>query len=331
MTRHPQTSAAKTQQYPINQAPFTALYSLHFSPQEREQAALLAYTYSPRVAVDPAGWIWVAELTPGQASQLAQQLQLAAGSAPSRSSAQLAALGATYQGYQQVTDELEFIARVPLEHLGILGFTQTLLHRLQLFGLVYLGDLHRHQLSQRQLEAQFGPEGLRLYQIAHGQQTQPIQIYQEAEVLQEQLAIEPPAHDPGECRAGLQQLAQTLSQRLNHRRVWRIGIRAVTSRGVLSSQRLLGQATAEAAVLERAAWSLLQVLALEGAEIEALSLQLGSLERPRTHQTSLWGETRRSQIDQAIQQVHRHYPGALVRLETHPARFREEGLVRVPL
>jgi hypothetical protein len=319
------------QEYPAIQASFTALWTHHLPYRECESAAQLAYTYSPQVEIDPTGWLWVGRLNPVQASQLAQRLQLAAGTAPSRSSAQLAAVSMPAGGCHQVDNELYLVAQTPLATLQPLGFAPALLERLRLFGLVYLGDLHRHHLSQRQLEAQFGSEGLRLYQIAHGQQTQPVQMYQEAEVLEEQLALEQSARDPGECQAGLHLLAQSLSQRLFDRRTWRIGVQVTTSQGVLHSQKILSQATGEAAMLERAAWRLLQELVPEGAEIEALGLQLGSLERPRAHQNSLWGETRRSQVAQAIQQVHRHYPGALVRLETRPARFREEGLIRIPL
>lgn len=296
-----------------------------------EEAARLAYTYSPRVELDPAGWLWVAGLTPMQVNQLAQQLQLAAGSAPSRSSAQLAALGTPAGNGHLVENELHLVAQTPLEALQNLDFAPTLLERLRLFGLVYLGDLHRHNLSQRQLEAQFGREGRRLYQIVHGQQTQPVQVYREAEVLEGHCILEQPARDPGECQSSLAQLAQQLAQRLQNRRAWRVGLQVHTPQGLRYRYRLLGQASSEAGVLERVARRLLQELALEGSEIEALTLRLGQLERPPGSQTLLWGGQQRSQLHQAIQQIERHYPGALLRLEMRPARFREEGLVRIAL
>lgn len=54
-----------------------------------------------------------------------------------------------------------------------------MVERLHLFGIDHLADLHRLNLTQKQLEAQFKAEGKRLYQVAHGAFTQPVQRFKE--------------------------------------------------------------------------------------------------------------------------------------------------------
>ncbi len=78
-----------------------------------------------------------------------------------------------------VANETAFIAQVPVGYLLGLNFSEEMVERLHLFGIDHLADLHRLNLTQKQLEAQFKAEGKRLYQVAHGAFTQPVQRFKE--------------------------------------------------------------------------------------------------------------------------------------------------------
>jgi len=291
-----------------------------------------AYGFSPWVEPVQVGLMFLGGLSSREAHNLAQATHTRAGQAQSRSTAQLAALIAPEGSVRLVSNETAFIAQVPVGYLLWLGFSKALVERLRLFGVDHLADLHRLSLTKKQLEAQFKSEGKRLYQIAHGQFTEPIQRFREPPVARARWEFEEPVVQPHQFMPVLHLLVAHAAMELGQKVCWTVtvAIQYCTHRRL--HRRVLGAATNKPKqllhVAELTFWDAHQ----GGAEIEALEVTLGRIVLSQAQQQDLFGAFGRHPVQDALERVDSRFNGGIGRMELKKvSRFREEGWGFVPL
>jgi DNA polymerase-4/protein ImuB len=105
------------------------------------------------------------------------------------------------------------------------------LRRLELFGLRTIGDLAALPLGA--LQAQFGPEGRRLWELAHGLDREPLRPRRHEESASERLTFSEPAVSTEALLVAGRQLLGRLFRRpgLHHRAVRQMRLRAALSDG----------------------------------------------------------------------------------------------------
>ncbi len=297
-----------------------------------DSAVATAYSLSPWVESERLGLVLVGGLGPGEAHDLARATQTRAGQAKSRSTAQLAALTAHEGGARLVPSETAFIAQVPVGYLLGLGFSQDLIERLRLFGVDHLADIHRLGLTQNQLEAQFNSEGRRLYQVAHGQFTQPVQRFQEPQVARARWEFEEPVTEPYQFLPVLHLLVAQAATELGSKVCWTVTVAVEyrVSRGL--GRRVLGAASGSPQKLLHVAEAVFRDAHTPGAEIEALEVTLGRIVLPTARQQDLFGVFERPPVWDALKRVDARYNGGIGRMVFKAFhRFREEGWSFKPL
>jgi len=124
--------------------------------------------------------------------------------------------------------EREFLA--PLD-VSLLPASPKVLRRLDLYGLRMMADLAALPLGA--VQAQFGPEGRRLWELAHGLDWEPLRPRRREESVSERLAFSEPAVSTEALSvAGRQLLGRLFRQpALRHRAVRQMRLRAALSDG----------------------------------------------------------------------------------------------------
>jgi DNA polymerase-4/protein ImuB len=203
-----------------------------------------------------------------------------------------------------------FLAGCPVE---VLPVPLEMRRRLERFGLYHLRDLARLPLGK--LQAQFGPDGKRAWDLANGIDNAPFRPLGHVERVVERLSLPSPSVQVETLLLGLRQLTERVYARkevrgrgarqarlqllLEERRSWE---RTVTLKGTVS----------EPERLERALRYRLAGLALEGA-VEEIVLELIGLTDIYARQEQLFeldARLRRGQrraIDEAARQLKQRY------------------------
>jgi nucleotidyltransferase/DNA polymerase involved in DNA repair len=297
-----------------------------------DSAVATAYSFSPWVEPVQTGLLFVGGLNASEAELLAHQTSARVGLAQSRGTAQLAALTASENHARAVRSETEFLAQVPTRYLLGMGLDPKIVERLQLFGIDHLADIHRLNLTQKQLEAQFKAEGKRLYQIAHGLLTAPVQRFKEPLLINERWEFETPAVEPFEFLPCLQLLTFNAAAELANKVCWTVTITLKYKTQQRLKRRVMGAPTNKPQALTNVAELTLWDAHLGGEAIAALELSLGRIVAPTAWQQSLFGVFERPTVQDAIERVDGRFNGGIGRMSLRcGSRFREESWRFIPL
>jgi nucleotidyltransferase/DNA polymerase involved in DNA repair len=205
--------------------------------------------------------------------------------------------------------EREFLA--PLD-ISLLPCSPNTLRRLEFFGLRAIGDLAALPLGA--VQAQFGPEGRRLWELAHGLDREPLRPRRHEESVSERLTFPEPAVSTEALLVGGRQLLGRLFRQpaLRHRAVRRMRLRAALTNGPASP---VGRRSWERTVTFREATSdrdqMLYVLrctleaSLPSRPVEEMEVTLSDLTGETGKQEGLFVAKgrRRTQLEEALRQL----------------------------
>lgn len=267
--------------------------------------------YSDRVEGQVPGTVYLKVSAPA-ARDLAAALHAPVGLGESLEVARLAALRARPGQLREVAggaSEKTFVALTPTAHLEALGLSPAHLERLAFLGVRGLADLMRWSAAQR--EGFLGVDvGRRLNRFLRGERTVAVQRYLPGRVVEAQVALDRPLHEPGEAQAALAQLLPPVLTALGGRAAAYLTVHAETLGGRLGATRKLKGAPDPAGLLRVAGLALNDTGALAlGAE--ALTVQLSGLQQPG-RMVGLWASL--AELD-VTRDVLDRFPEALVRVE----------------
>lgn len=265
---------------------------------------------------------------------LAIRLHARMGQGENRSASQLAAIRAAEGNVIQLRPRrwAAFLRRFDVAHLTELDFAEEMLEQLRLFGYTTLGDILH--LTERQLGAQFGPDGKRLFEMVHPGTDGRISLYAPAPSIEEWHDFEDPvALEPGILEPVLQDCIDRAAKDLGAYRSQRIqlGLQLVHESEPRWEGRILSIPRNRPGTLFRLTAPLLQDLLLKlygltsGETVAGIGIRFESLRHPSIQQGALFDE--RPAVQGAVRGVHRRYPGS-VRQATvkHHALFEEDEI-----
>jgi nucleotidyltransferase/DNA polymerase involved in DNA repair len=237
-------------------------------------------------------------LAVGDGVGLAASVGIAEGKFPAWAAAAVSAPGEVTA--VPLGQERKFLA--PLD-VSLLPASAETLRRLDLYGLRTMADLAA--LSLGPVQAQFGGEGKRLWELARGVDREPLRPRQPDEVLSERIGfLAPPVAIEALVVAG-RQLLSRLHPRLRQRAARRLRLRAALSDG-RSWERAVTfrEATADREQMLFILKSVLRATPPPGP-VEELVLELSGLTQEVAKQAGLFPEKgrRRRQLVEAVRQL----------------------------
>ncbi|HUG15293.1 MAG TPA: DNA polymerase Y family protein [Thermomicrobiales bacterium] len=201
-----------------------------------------------------------------------------------------------------------FLARCPVDLLPVPVETK---RRLERFGLYTLGDIAR--LPAGKTQAQFGPEGRRIWELANGNDREPFRSIQHEERVLECLPLPSPAVQIETVLMGVWQLTRRIYARPDVRGR---GARQARLQLLLEGQRswertiALKGTVGDAESLSTTLRYRLAGLTLDGA-VEEITLELSGLTNVYARQEELFGVSlrRRQQqrVSEAVKQLKQRY------------------------
>lgn len=236
-------------------------------------------------------------------------------------------------------EERGFFARASVRHLRAFEFEQEMIERLEMFGLVTVARVAA--LTCRHLTAQFGPSGRALFDLLHDHESAPpVPLYQPPPVISTSYAFEAPACEPRELIPALDALVTEAAERLGTLGAGMLTLRLDGGRGesTRTARRALKAATADARHLRTVATTLLGTLLRRRADVQTMTVRLGTLVERRGVQGALFDP--RPALADVVRAVHRRFPGRLVRaaavdldayLPEHATRFEPYPVLIPPL
>jgi len=214
-----------------------------------------------------------------------------------------------------------FLRQAPVALLETLRFDPDLIERLSLFGMRAVH--HAIHLTRRQLQAQFGHEGVRLFELLHPANTEPPVAQFDPCVLSASHDFDWPVFEPGELQPVLHHLLAQLLTRLDVRsaRHVEIALRGRRARDRTAS-RILKEPTTRFDVLRNAADTLLH-LALTGSDtghrqlpaggsVSRLSITCSGLTELPGRQAQLFAQ-RTDLLPALVRSMESRFPGKLTR------------------
>jgi DNA polymerase-4/protein ImuB len=198
--------------------------------------------------------------------------------------------------------EREFLA--PLD-ISLLPASPEVLRRLDLYGLPTMADLAALPLGA--VQAQFGPEGRRLWELAHGLDREPLRLRRHEESLSERLTFpEPAVSTEALLVAGRELLGRLFRQpALRHRAVRRMRLRAALADG-RSWERTVTfrEATADRDQMLYVLRCTLEA-SLPSRPVEEMEVTLSDLTGETGKQEGLFAAKgrRRTQLEEALRQL----------------------------
>jgi DNA polymerase-4/protein ImuB len=192
----------------------------------------------------------------------------------------------------------------PLD-VSLLPCSPDTLRRLELFGLRTIGDLAALPLGA--LQAQFGPEGRRLWELAHGLDREPLRPRRHEESASERLTFSEPTVSTEALLVGGRQLLGRLFRRpaLHRRAVRQMRLRAALGDG-RSWERTVTfrEATADRDQMLYVLRCTLEA-ALPSRPVEEMEVTLFGLTGQTGKQASFFAEKRRgrAQLEEALRQL----------------------------
>ena len=260
------------------------------------------------------GWAFFRPYSFSEACDLSGSLLASVGLGPNRSIAQLAALRSASGSVLQIKRSAvgRFLTSTKVDVLLGLGFEDVLVERLQLFGLATLASVGR--LTKRHLNAQFGNDGVALYDLLHpNSRSEHVTLYTPPATIDESFDLDGAPLEWLPTTHLLKQLSMRASRRLGHRLCRRVTVQIATSRrnGISVAQRILKKPSANSGEIFRAASLLLEHLLQTTKEADEITLSLGGLRSAHHHQASLFSE--RPPLAQAVKNLDERFPGAIRR------------------
>lgn len=238
-----------------------------------------------------------------------------AGVAPGKFAARVAAYNATPGGVRvlEAATLPDLLASAPITLLPLPSGTHRRMERLS---LRTLGDLAA--LPPAAVQARFGPEGRRAWELARGNDTEPVRPRAHSELVIETLTLPAPATSQETLRIAITQLAMRAFDRplLQHRHVRQARLRAALESGQSWEQVTILREPGGCKRLIDALGYRLQTLLLPGP-VETLTLEISGLIDATTHQGLLPG-------------FHSRRPWQLAEASRHlKQRFGTSGLYRM--
>lgn len=284
---------------------------------------------------DNGVWALLCNADEDAIQQLCRQTGARIGMAPGRTWGMLAAAHSEMGRVTRVPDGMvmPFLRQARIDLLLRAGFSTEMVQRLHLFGLRAVA--HILSLSQRQLSAQFGPEGGRLHTFLHPSQPEPPVGHYDPRVLSAAFDFEWPVFEPGQLQPVLGHLLGQLVQRLCGRAARHLQVRLVgrDRRRPRQAGRLLKDPAGGLQVLLQAAEGLL-TQSLEqpttppggvpvGRGVESLVVVFSGLTELPPVQASLFRN--RASLRSLVKGMETRFPGKLVRpVQTHADPFFPE-------
>ncbi|MHB2018307.1 MAG: DinB/UmuC family translesion DNA polymerase [Candidatus Xenobia bacterium] len=314
-------------------------WSVERASAQAAEAVVRAEAGGPRLAVMWEGvllalnrWTpWLQAVRPGLAVAALEEAWLGqlsvegaqVGVADDRATSLLAALGAANGEARVIApgEGASFRDSVLLKVLQQADLSPFVLERLFWLGFRTVGSLAR--LTRRQLEAQFGAEGTRLHQLAHGEGEEPVPLFVPPPSVEAVANFDVPLREPRELEPVLARLVQRAVAELRYRQAQSVTVEA----GPRRSRRLLHAPGNDVRRLLMVARLALQDVA--GAEIDGLRVQLGGLLAPSGVQGGLWDL--KASVARAVEAVEKRWPEALFRFQREAVEgyLPEEGCRRV--
>lgn len=220
-----------------------------------------------------------------------------------------------------------FLNQYPAGRLLELGFDETFVEHLTLFGYVTLGKART--LSLRHLKAQFGEEGDRLHALLHPEEPdKPVPLYRPSPSLTTVYEFEHPVSEPGDLLPALDYLIERTAARLGDHRCQRIkvSVQCISPREHRFACRILQEPLGSPRRLMHTARTLLLSLMKRHLQVETLTLELSALRRSQAEQASLF--SRRPAVTRAVQAVHRKFPEAIKQAVVQPDAVFPEDRVK---
>ena len=280
-----------------------------------------------------SAWVFLDQISRPDLDSCTQELQAQVGVGPDRLTALLAALQAPVGQIREVLfhESHRFLKGSPPALLSQFGFTGDLTTRLDQFGLRSIWSTLR--LERRQLNAQFGSEGDRLFFFLHPPQGQKQTIPSfHRETVEERFDFDWPVVEPGEVVPILQTLIGRLLDQTLDNRITRIELRVQSSetREWKVASRILSLPSRNGELLLRAGERLLDTLFCPETPIQTLIVVFGGLTPHVPEQQDLF--FRRHEVDTLIQAMNRRFPDQLKRtvILSDTPFFPEEGVQLVP-
>ncbi|MEE2658756.1 MAG: hypothetical protein VX733_09655 [Candidatus Latescibacterota bacterium] len=226
-----------------------------------------------------------------------------------------------------------FLDQAPIQLLESLCFKSDLPERLQLFGMRAIG--HAMSLTQRQLTAQFGTEGRRLFQLLHpGKVELPIAHY-DPRVARAEYDFDSPVFEPRDLQPVLYELLAQLQHSLGAMSARHLEVR-LKGRGPdnRTAARILHDPTRRLDILHRIADVLLADALSQplhrrlkspsnGRSVHRITVVLSGLSEVEHAQSELFHT--RPDLKPLIRTVEARFPGKLLRpVQTHADPFFPE-------
>lgn len=279
-----------------------------------EDVRTRVYRSTPRLLPLRPGWMLFEPPSGEMLQALADRLDAQVGAAAERPVARLAALEATPGRVMMVEPEEteRFLRRVDVRRLGELKFEAECVNRLRLFGLETADQVRT--LTERHLEAQFGPQGRRLHRFFHPEEAEErIPLYQPPVSVSETFEFDRPAAEPGELLPVLEHLIRETTGRLGDRACRRVSVRLYRpgKAAPTSMTRLLRKPTTRRQAIWNGARYQLKSLLRSGCSAVRMELELGGLTHVPQAQGSLFFE--RGSVKKALQFLLRRFPDRLFR------------------
>ncbi|MDA0333794.1 MAG: hypothetical protein O2782_01355 [bacterium] len=218
-----------------------------------------------------------------------------------------------------------FLRQAPVALLETLRFDPDLIERLGLFGMRAIH--HAIHLTRRQLQAQFGQEGVRLFDLLHPSNTEPPVTHFDPCVLSTSHDFDWPVFEPGELQPVLHHLLAQLLTRFDGRCARHLEISLHGRRAHdRTASRILKEPTAHFDVLRNAADTLLH-LALTGntadntvgtrqipagRSVHRLSITCSGLTELPGQQSQLFAQ-RTALLPALVRSMESRFPGKLTR------------------
>lgn len=266
---------------------------------------------------DNGAWAFLQGPDPAGLRQLTADLGACVGVSSARPWTQLAAAYADPGSVTTVPGPMvtAFLRQAPVDLLETLRFDVDLVESLRLFGMRAIH--HAIHVTRRQWQAQFGAEGVRLFELLHPVACEPPVAAFDPRVLVTAHDFDWPVFEPAQLQPVLHHQLQQMVTRLDGRSARHLSI-VLRGRGGAerAAQRILKEPTSQFDLLRPAADTLLlQALTTGrgGRSVQRLSVTLSGLTDVPLRQSGLFSSSRTDRLPGLIRAMESRFPGKLTR------------------
>lgn len=285
--------------------------------------------HTPRIESEHTGLAWIEPMDGDSLRGWLDGKQCHCGVAPNRPVALLAAWKATSGRIICIEKRYEesFLSRTPTDALSDVGFSEEIAERLSIFGYENVESLK--ELTKRHLTAQFGEEGSRLYDFLHPDAPR-VSFYSPPPTVSVSRDFDWGLREPGPLRKALEEMSETLHDRLDGKACQRLSIQLSGRQGDLKASRVLREPVAKTGPIYRAASTLLKGALKANAVVQTLNLRAQGLQSASGAQVDLFRN--RPALKKAVATVQEKCSGALHRVSwTKGAVFEENRYAYEPV